>query len=290
MANIRMEKTHHSLITDGVSEQEQTLKTNKPFWVFFVGNIGIPTWLMGVLTAGMGVNFADAMFVIVLGNFVGSLIPASVAILGPKSRLSSMESGRFALGSFGKRIPAFLQWIACVGWDCINNLMAASALVLFCVITGISTPLWVVLLVVIGIQMLIGIYGHHVVQDTSKYTGILLGVAFLAIGLIAMHQTPSAPIISAPTQLKDLLSAFVLIVAFNLAGWTTWTADYTRYLPKKTPSKTVFLIIFAPIFVSSIVLMFFGYITAAAVTDQTPDGIMKALQGLSGHFAPSSYC
>jgi NCS1 family nucleobase:cation symporter-1 len=32
--------------------------------------------------------------------------------------------------------------------------------------------------------------------------------------------------------------------------------------------------------------MFFGYVTASAVTDQTPDGVMKALQGLSGHFAP----
>ena len=283
---LRMEKTHHSLISDGVMEHEQTLNRGKPFWVFLVGNIGIPTWLMGVLVAGMGINFADAMFVLLFGNLVGAVLPAAVAILGPKSRLSSMESARFALGSFGKRIPAFLQWVACVGWDCINNLMAASALVLFCVSVGMPTPLWAILAILIGIQLFIGIYGHHVVQDTSKYTGILLGVAFLAIGLIAMHQAPLTPASNAPTQLKDLISAFVLIVAFNLAGWTTWTADYTRYLPKNTRSKTVFLIIFLPVVLSSVSLMFFGYITAASVTDQTPDGIMKALQGLSGHFAP----
>ena len=283
---LRMEKTHHSLILDGVSEQEQILGHTKPFWVFFVGNIGIPTWLMGVLLAGMGLSFAEALLIIIVGNIVGTALPAALAMLGPKTRLSSMESSRFALGATGKRIPAFLQWIACVGWDCINNLMAASALVLFCSSFGITAPLWAVLGVLIGIQMLIGIYGHHVIQETSKYTGILLGVAFVGIGIIAMTHVSSLPVPAKPAQLNDLLSAFILIMAFSVAGWTTWTSDYTRYLPREIPSKKVFSVIFSAIFLSSIFLMFFGYMTSAAVTDQTPDGIMKALQGLSGALAP----
>lgn len=284
--SFRMEKMHHSLISDGVDEKEQLLEKHKPFWVFFVGNIGLPTWLMGVLVAGMGINFNEAMLVIVLGSIVGSCFPAAVSILGPKSRLSSMEASRFALGSFGKRIPAVLQWIACVGWDCINNLMAASGLVLFCNSIGIPTPLWVVLAILVGMQMLVGIYGHHIVQETSQYTGILLGIAFLIIGVVAAHQVPSTTTIDKPAQFKELFSAFILIVAYNLAGWTTWTADYTRYLPKTTRSKDVFFIIFSPIALSSIVLMFFGYVTSSVVTEQTPDGVMKALQSLSGHFAP----
>ena len=54
MAKILMERTPHSLITEGVLEQEQTLAAGKPFWVFFVANLGIATWLMGVLLAGWG--------------------------------------------------------------------------------------------------------------------------------------------------------------------------------------------------------------------------------------------
>ena len=281
-----MERTHHSLITDGVLEQEQTLHVSKPFWVFFAGNIGLPTWLMGVLVAGMGINFAEAMFILILGNAIGAILPATIAILGPRSKLSSIELSRFALGTFGKRIPAALQWIACVSWDSVNNLLAASALVLFCSNLGLPAPLWLILAVMIGIQMLIGIYGHHAVQETSKYTGILLGVAFVAIGLIAMHQTSAVTSEAKPSQLKDLLSAFLLVVTFNQANWTAWTADYTRYLPKKTPFKHIFLVVFSPIFLSSVVLMFFGYVTSSAVAEQTPEGVMRALQGLSGHFAP----
>jgi nucleobase:cation symporter-1, NCS1 family len=282
----RMEKTHHSLISDGVDEKEQLLEKHKPFWVFFVGNMGIPCWLMGVLVAGMGINFADAMFVILLGNCVGCLLPAAVSVLGPKTRLSSMESSRFALGVTGKRISALLQWVACVGWDCINNLMAAAALSLFFASMGTPLPLWIILGGMIGVQMLIGIYGHHLVQDTSKYTGIFLGIAFVAIGLIAMHKIPLTQISDKPSQLKDLVSAFILLVAFNVSGWTTWTADYTRYLPKATPSKNIFLIIFMSTVLSAVILMVFGYVTSPAVSEQTPDGVMQALRQLSGHFAP----
>jgi NCS1 family nucleobase:cation symporter-1 len=286
MPKIRMEKTHHSLISDGVLEQEQILKMSKPFWVFFVGNMGVPCWLMGVLVAVMEINFADAMFVILLGNCVGCLLPAAVSILGPKTRLSSMESSRFALGQIGKRISALLQWSACIGWDCINNLMAAAALSLFFVSVGVPLPLWIVLGIMIGVQMFIGIYGHHLVQDTAKYTGVLLGVAFVAIGLIAMHKVPLTQVPDKPSQLKDLASAFILLVAFNVSGWTTWTADYTRYLPKATPSKSIFLIIFLSTVLSAVILMFFGFVTSSAVTDPTPDGVMQALRQLSGHFAP----
>ncbi len=285
-SKLRMERTPYTLVTEGVEESEQTLSKTKPFWVFFVGSIGIPAWLMGVLVASMGIGFADALFVLLLGNLVGSFFPAAVSILGPKMRLSSMETGRYALGSFGKRIPSFLQWLACIGWDCINNLVAASGLLLFCASFGLHAPLWLILLLLVGIQLLVGVYGHHLVQDTSKYTGILLGVSFAVIGLVAMRHVISVPVVEKQAELKDLFSAFILLVAYNAVGWTTWAADYTRYLPKKTSSKKVFTIIFAPIFLSSIPQMFFGYVTAAAVTDQTPDGVVKALQNLSGHFAP----
>lgn len=81
------------------------------------------------------------------------------------------------------------------------------------------------------------------------------------------------------------MNTFVLKVVFNL-GWTTSTADYTRYLPRKTPIKTVFHTVFIALFASLLLLCLFGYLTAAAVTDNSPEGVMLALQNLSGHFAP----
>jgi NCS1 family nucleobase:cation symporter-1 len=286
MAKIRMERTQHSLVTDGVLEHEQTLAAGKPFWVLLVGSIGVSTWLMGVLLAGMGLDFTNAMFVLLFGSIVSAMLPALTSILGPLTRLSQMEAGRFSLGRTGKKLPAFLNWLNAIGWDVINNVLSAAALVAFLNWFGVPAPLWVALGVLVGIQLAIGVYGHHVIQETSKYTGILLGIIFVVIGLIAIHKTGGVPIADKPSSLKDILLGFVLLVAFGAGGWTTYSADYTRYLPTGTPSRIVFLSIFSSIFLALFVLSFFGYMTTSMIAEQTPEGVMRGLQGVAGNFAP----
>lgn len=104
---IPMENTHHSLISEGVPECEQTLHTEKPFWVFLGGNSGIATWLIGVLIAGMGLDVTNALVVIFIGSLVGSFLPALTATMGPKSGLSQIEASRFSLGRSGKNYRLF---------------------------------------------------------------------------------------------------------------------------------------------------------------------------------------
>ena len=98
MPKIRMERTHHSLITGGVNQQEQTLAHEKPFWVLLVANIGVSVWLMGVLLAGMGLNFTDAMFVLLIGSIIGSTLPAVTAVLGPLDAPFPNRNGAFFYG------------------------------------------------------------------------------------------------------------------------------------------------------------------------------------------------
>jgi len=285
MAKLRMERTQHALITEGVLENEQTLVIDKPFWVFFVMNLGIGTWLMGVLVAGMGLDFADAMFVLLLGSIIGSLLPAATATLGPLTRLSQIEAGRFSLGRTGKKIPALLNWVNAIGWDVINNVLSTAALISLLAVFGVQTPFWLALGILVALQLVIGIYGHHLIQDTSKFVGILLGIFFVVIGVISMHKAGSLSITPGTASLKDIFSALALLVAFNLS-FAPYAADYTRYLPNKTPSRSVFLVVFSAIFLSLLVLAFFGYMTASTVSEQTPEGVMNMLQKFTGHFSP----
>lgn len=286
MPKALMERTPHSLVTEGVLEQEQTLSIQKPFWVMFVGNIGIATWLMGVLLAGIGLNFADAMFVLLIAGIAGSSLPAALGILGPLSRLSQMEASRFSLGRIGKRFPAFLNWISCIGWDAVVNILSASALIEMLASFGLPVSFWLALALLVVIQLVIGVYGHHLIQSTSRYSGILLGLLFVVIGVIAIHKTNFVAVADKPDSMKNVFSGLVLLAVYNVSGWTTFAADYTRYLPKQTPSRAVFFTIFLALFLSFFVLAFFGYVTAATVTEQTPQGVMQALQRLTGHFAP----
>lgn len=282
---IPMENTHHSLISEGVPECEQTLHTEKPFWVFLGGNSGIATWLIGVLIAGMGLDVTNALVVIFIGSLVGSFLPALTATMGPKSGLSQIEASRFSLGRSGKKLPAVLNWFNAIGWDVINNIISASAFVVLLAEYSVNVPMWLSLGILVLIQLIIGIYGHHLIQNTAKYTSSLLVFFFLIIGIVAMQKVGLQTLQQLPPDITHTLSALILLVAYNL-GWATCTADYTRYLPKSTPSKTVFLTVFTPLFLSLLVFAFFGYMTASAVKEQTPEGVMIALQTLSGQFAP----
>ena len=129
LAGVPIENTHPSLITDGVAAEDQQMAVSRPFWVFFVLNIGIAPWLSGVIVAEMGLNLFQAAVVIVIGSALGAALPATTALLGPQSGLSQLEVGRFAFGRVGNRLPAILNWIGAIGWDVIFNSLSAAAVV-----------------------------------------------------------------------------------------------------------------------------------------------------------------
>jgi len=195
-------------------------------------------------------------------------------------------SSTFALGRTGKKLPAFLNWLGVIGWDVLNNILSTAALVALLSGFNIPIPFWAALALLVAVQLVIGVYGHHLIQDTAKYTGALLAAFFVVIGIIAIHKSGGLPVVAKPASSKEIFMAFALMVGFNGGGWAPYTADYTRYLPKNTPSQKVFFPIFSSLFLSLFTLSFFGYMTASVVTDQTPEGVMKALQDLTGRFSP----
>jgi NCS1 family nucleobase:cation symporter-1 len=105
--------------------------------------------------------------------------------MGPQTRFSSLEGSRFSFGRAGVRIPALFNWVNCVGWDAVNNIPAAAALAAFGFMYGFGAPFWLALAVLSIVQMLIAVYGHHVVQLVAKYAGYALCVIFLFLGIHA---------------------------------------------------------------------------------------------------------
>lgn len=166
---------------------------------------------------------------ILLGNFVGALPVALAAAIGPATGLTQMEASRMALGTIGVRPPSFLSWIYCVGWDAVNNVPAAAALVSLLMLAGVPTPFWLAL-VLASIQMVASIYGHHVVQALQKYLGGMLLVVFAIIGVTFAVRGGGVVQAAHPVGLATFLLAVGILVSFNLS-WATYSSDYTRHLP-----------------------------------------------------------
>lgn len=282
---IPLEDIHVELIENGVPKNEQTMTKEKVFWAFCSPNINLTSWLFGIIAA-QGLGFGWAFLAIVIGNFFGSTVVGLCGTMGPQTRLSSLEGSRFSFGRAGVKIPAILNWANSIGWDAVNNIPAAAALVtLVTFYHDLHSPFWVMLALLSLVQMSIAVYGHHLFQIISKYTGYILCAIFLFLGIrtgvnsggMALQTTGFSP------------QAFMLaisIAAVGSAGYAPYAADYTRYLPANTSKKSIFLRIFSGLFLSYVVMEAFGIITASLVKEQTPDSLMAALQSVAGVFAP----
>lgn len=284
MSALRMEDISPAVVEQGISEQDQTMTLEKVFWSHFSPNLVPAAWVIGVLVVVIGLDFWTGIVALVLGNILGSLPVALAGLIGPKTRLTQMESSRFAFGKTGARVPAFINWVSCVGWDAVNNVPSVVALIALFALAGIAVPFWLVLAVLVVIQMIVGIYGHHLVQATEKYLGYFLLVVFAITGILAVVNGGSVA-----TAKSFSLSSFVLCVAivasFNIA-WAPYSADYTRYLPKNTPNRAIFWRAFAGLVISAGLIELFGLMTASTVGDPTPGAVIGSIGKLTGALAP----
>lgn len=276
-----MEDLSEASVREPVPDHLKTMRVDSVFWSHFSPNLGPGGWVTGALLISMGLDFRTGVLAIVLGNIIGALPVALAASIGPATGLTQMEASRRALGRLGVRPPAFLNWIYCVGWDAVNNVPAATALIALLLMAGVSTPFWLALGFLALVQMAASIYGHHVVQILQKYLGALLLGTFLLMGCVQLMQ--GASIVSAhhPVRWQTFLLATGVLVSFNLS-WASYSSDYTRYLPARTNPVKVVLLALAGLLGSAIPFQILGLLTASSVAEPSPTAVIASLQHAMG--------
>ncbi len=282
---LRVESSGTAVVEHAVSEDQQTMPLENVFWSHFSRNLGPSGWVIGVLAAALGLGFWWGLAAIFIGNVMGSLPVAFCAVMGPKTGLTQMEDSRFAFGQAGTRLPSFINWLCCVGWDAVNNVPSTIALIALLALTGFSAPFWAALAVLAVLQLIASIYGHDVVQLLQKYLGYTLLVVFGIVGAMAVARGGSIAAPAQPITIAAFLLAVSLIGSYNI-GWAPYAADYTRYLPKATPSRTIFAVAFLGMFASGTAIELCGFLTASRIPDTSPAALIKSITTLMGGFAP----
>lgn len=280
-AHAIMEDMSAAAVREPIPEHLKTMKMDRVFWSHFAPNLGPGGWVTGALLVSMGLDFKTGVAAVVLGNLIGALPVALAAAIGPSTGLTQMEASRHALGQKGLRLPAFLNWIYCVGWDAVNNVPAATALIALLLAGGMSVPFWLALGVLAGVQMLASIYGHHVVQALQKYLGGFLLLAFGLIGIVFAIRGQAPLATHHPVNLTTFLLAVGVLVSFNLS-WASYSSDYTRYLPASSNPRKVVLLALAGLLASAIPFQILGLISAGSVADASPTAVIASLQHTLG--------
>jgi hypothetical protein len=286
LRGIRVEDTGTAIVEGAVREDQRSMPLDHVFWSHFSRNLGPSGWVIGILAATLGLGFWWGLAAIVIGNLLGSVPVAFCALMGPQTGLTQMEDSRFAFGRAGTRLPSFINWVCCVGWDAVNNVPSTIALIALLALVGATLPFWLGLALLAGLQMIGSVYGHDVVQMVQKVLGYVLLVVFGIIGYLAVAHGGSIAAPAQPITLATFVLGISLVASFNL-GWAPYSADYTRYLPPSTAPAKIFALSFLGMFSSGLLIEIAGLLTASAIPDTTPGALITSIRTLTGGFALS---
>ncbi|MBB2189492.1 hypothetical protein HLH34_05875 [Gluconacetobacter azotocaptans] len=281
-----MEELGVAAVSRPVPAARKTMPVDRVFWSHFSPNLGPGGWVTGVLLVSLGLDFRAGLVAILIGNVVGALPVALAASIGPATGLTQMEASRRALGRIGIRPPAFLNWVYCVGWDAVNNVPAAAALIAFLsIIAGVGLPFWVALGILASVQMVASIYGHDMVQALQKYLGGVLLLAFTVIGVECVSRGIAVPRAAHSPGLATFLLAVAILASFNLS-WASYSSDYTRYLPADSDPRRVVGLALAGLLGSAVPFQILGLLTAASIAEPSPTAVIASLQHAAGPLGP----
>ncbi len=270
------------------SERHGKVWQQGPFW--FLGNFQFFTISIGFLGPVFGLGIVDTIVAGTLGILFGTLFMAFHATQGPHLGLPQMIQSRAQLGYSGVIIALFGSLVTFMLFNVvdvmlidggINGLFGLDPIVVGIVVTVIATAL--------------AIYGHDLLHRVFR---VLFFVSFpfyviLTIAIVTGNAggTPAA---GGEFTLAGFASMFVAAAAYNIT-YAPYVSDYSRYLPKGTPTRPIVLSVFLGAAGSAVWLIALGawLATNLGATDALvalSDGGNAVFGGLGSLLAILSVC
>jgi NCS1 family nucleobase:cation symporter-1 len=208
------------------------------FTLWFTPNLAPASFFLGTLAAAdfLKLGFTTALLGIVVGNVIGAVVVGVLSTMGPKTGMAQLAAARLP---FGKAIvlPGLLNWLSAIGWDGINNIFGAVAVTILVP----AVPFWLALLVIVVFQGALGILGYEAIHLFERYCAVALGIVFviLTVSIAGQGSTALADGFSGADQVGAFVT-YVAIIASFILGWSLYSSDYARYLPKGTSDRKIF--------------------------------------------------
>ncbi|MFJ9812318.1 purine-cytosine permease family protein [Streptomyces sp. NPDC101158] len=274
---------------DHIPDEERHGHPRELFSIWAAANVNYLSLVVGGALVLMGLGLAQAIAVIVVGNLFW-LLTGVLAVSGPAAGAPSEVITRAMYGVRGNRVNnAVTGWAISVCYFALN--LAAAAGAAFALVekagptasTGVKI---VVVLLIAGVTLTIGVYGHALIVRLYLPITIALTAVFGVVGYtVLLHAdfgyAPDGPLTG--TELWATLIGGVTLIAAGPLSYTT-SADFSRYLPATASPKAVAGWTALGGFLPSVVVCSLGALAATVVDMTDPQAALESL--LPGWFTP----
>ncbi|MFE4666501.1 cytosine permease [Streptomyces sp. NPDC056716] len=227
-----------------VPDSERTARTRELFPTWVAANISVLLLTMGAsLSVTYGLNFWQALVVGVAAPVVAYGLVGLTGIAGKRGGAPGMTLSRAVFGQRGNLLPGSLIWVARWGWETINAVTGAYALltvldILFGVRRNTALVVVTLLLFVVGTFAISGL-GIRAVQRCNKWATYLFGAfSVLVLGHLVV-ETDWGEVFGRGAGSTAAMITGVGLIAAGGISWVPSSPDFTRYLPRTASSAAI---------------------------------------------------
>jgi purine-cytosine permease-like protein len=137
---------------------------------------------------------------------------------------------------------------------------------------------------VMALQVGIGTYGFYAIRTFEKYT-VTATVAIMVLMSVLAWTRPGVVNWNLTSTLAPgahLAMITLLMTAIGVGwgiSWVTWASDYSRFVPRSVPSRSVFWYSYLGMFVPTVWLAILGATIASTTLDTDPAKMVSAVFG-----------
>ncbi|MFM9366528.1 cytosine permease [Streptomyces sp. Da 82-17] len=225
-----------------VPDSERTGRVRELFPTWVAANISVLLLTMGAgLVVFNGLNIWQVLLVAAVAPIVSYGIVGVISIAGKRGGAPGMALSRAVFGQRGNLFPGSLIWVARWGWETINAVTGAYAILtvldlLFGVKSNTVLIVVTLLLFVTGTFLVSGL-GINALRVCSKWSTYLFGAfSVLVLGYLVV-ETDWAAVLDKPAGSAAMVVAGIGMIGAGGISWVPSGPDFTRYLPRTASSK-----------------------------------------------------
>jgi nucleobase:cation symporter-1, NCS1 family len=220
------------------NERHGRVGAQGPFW--FLGNFQPFTVAIGLLGPVFGLSLGWTCLAAVLGILTGSIFMAAHAAQGPKLGLPQMVQCRAQFGYSGVILPLIATAFTYIGFNVVDTVIIKEGLhsIFSWSAVGIA-----VLITVMAVAL--AIYGHdwvHRVFQVLFWCSLPLWL-ILTVAILTGHAGGQAPSAELGFTWPGFLAMYTTAASYNIT-YAPYVSDYTRYLPRNTPTAAIIASVF----------------------------------------------
>jgi NCS1 family nucleobase:cation symporter-1 len=254
---------------DFIPEKERYL-TLRSLFLFWTGaNAYILFFVYGTTAVVLGLSLWQALVVIVVGNLFWWIVGLG-SIGGPRSGLPTMTFSRAPFGVLGNRINSFLAWIVALGFEALNTLLGVFGLIALFDQLGWSNSAGpgkvLATLLVLGLSIFVAVVGHRLMVTVQRIFAISLVAVLIVVFVDKVGSVDWSTGQAKPLGTSATIGVMLVALAIVVSGPLSYLfncADYSRYLPSKTPAKKIFWTTYAG---SGLIVLFLCVLGAMLAT------------------------